>query len=287
MIPAHSIITQPGAARPAQAPLPSEPPQKKQRAAHLIPKLTVGDFSEASLQEAIKIGRRAKARGKPREGREAKVLGDLLRNMSVWARELAPQYSFSEFIFASQALGTNRSLRPMLANLRLAEFREVNAEFEGNPSLDQCAVAQPAGRDATQNESGIQVAAEAPPDGIDAIEWGNERDEWEEEEAMMDRMHMEVTEPKRDTSSKTSEESIAVEVQSNVQAPSGLNEGHQRSDSKTSKQQGESDSRQQKEDIGKTNTDGMSHGQPIKDAITRVESKAGHNRNNDIPMSPV
>ncbi|KAI0556922.1 chromosome segregation in meiosis protein [Gracilaria domingensis] len=183
MFPAQATVVQAGVPH-STPPLPQPNAKKKKRAAHLMPKLTVENFSEASFQEAIKVGRKAKARGKPREGREAKALGELLRNMSTWAKEVAPQYSFAEFMFASQALGTNRSLRPMVANLRLAEFREVNAEFEAPPADDIVA---------NSSERGGQVMADAPPDELEALVFDDPSgDQWEEEDVMMDGMEMEM-----------------------------------------------------------------------------------------------
>lgn len=107
---------------------PAKPPRQKRKQR---PKLTVADVTTASaIHSALSIGRRVAARGIPEPGREGPALNSLLRNMRRWAADVAPDYDVAEFVVAAQALAGKRELRPVLANLRLAELRQVTGGWE-------------------------------------------------------------------------------------------------------------------------------------------------------------
>lgn len=78
----------------------------------------------AAIQAALAIGRRA-ARHLPKDGEEDAALDTLLRRMARWAEHIAPLLTLPEFVVQAQKLGGNRMLRPLLADVRLAELRHV------------------------------------------------------------------------------------------------------------------------------------------------------------------
>ncbi|PXF49684.1 hypothetical protein BWQ96_00562 [Gracilariopsis chorda] len=181
-----------GQTRPSQPLSSSEPPKKKHRAAHLMPKLSADDFTIKAIEDVIKIGRRTKARGPPKPGNEAQALSSLLRRMTAWAKQVAPQYSLPEFMFASQAIGTNRSLRPILANFRLAELREVNAEVGAKTGAEQ-AEAQSEEHDQTGAQTDGQIVADVPPPGFESTTWNDEpNDGWEDDDALVAQLEMDI-----------------------------------------------------------------------------------------------
>ena len=96
--------------------------------------------------------------------------------MQTWATQLAPQHTLAEFVLAAQAIAGNRELRPMLAEFRLAELRDVNHEND-NRNHDDPAHA------AAQLDPG-PVSADVGPVNADVgpveADLGPDDDDWDE-----------------------------------------------------------------------------------------------------------
>lgn len=104
------------------------PPRKKLRHTRTKPKLTVEQVTTSrAIQAAIDVGRRTNRSKDDNITR----LHSLLSRMQTWAKQVAPEYPLSEFVVAAAAMSGNRALRPVLADVRLAELRQVEGTVEG------------------------------------------------------------------------------------------------------------------------------------------------------------
>lgn len=160
---------------------------RKKTTRHQKPKLTVQDVTKTStINKALEIGRRYAYKASKPEADQLQVLEGLLKRMQTWAAEVSPQYTLGEFTTAAKGLSGNRQLRPMLADIRLAEMRRTAAKDrgitldteEGDIDLNiQDAQVQIEQNEMDRVNGGVQ--AEDPPDMDDV------NDAWEELEDEM------------------------------------------------------------------------------------------------------
>lgn len=103
----------------------SQPPKPRSNR-NAKPKLSPAHFTNPlAISSALSIGRRYANRVDSQTHDPSTLLSSFLGRMSQWSSQLAPDLELPEFVVAAQALGGNRELKQFLANIRLAELRQV------------------------------------------------------------------------------------------------------------------------------------------------------------------
>eukprot|EP00177_Eucheuma_denticulatum_P006491 GFKZ01011821.1.p1 GENE.GFKZ01011821.1~~GFKZ01011821.1.p1 ORF type:complete len:491 (+),score=107.93 GFKZ01011821.1:149-1621(+) len=122
---ADKPFNQPPAPTPKTSNTTSERPKPRSNR-NAKPKLSTAHFTNPqTIASALSIGRRYAGRVDSQSHDPAALLSSFLDRMTKWSSQVEPDLELPEFVVAAQALGGNRELKQFMANIRLAELRQV------------------------------------------------------------------------------------------------------------------------------------------------------------------